>query len=118
MNVKVWKEENNGIRYVNVRSEELVDAVVSLNEQRITMKGYPSVTLMTGSPIHGDQVQFQLHQKNEEQKNHPAIIEKRNVRNYQRVEIYVPLAVGLEMLRLALKERYVQTGEINLAEFL
>lgn len=109
--VKIWYDTRNNIEYINVRSEIPVNAVISVLNKKITITGYPSITIAKGNPVYGPEIQFQLHQKKTE--DMPLKVETREVSNYNRVEIDVALETGVEMLGLALKKALETLRELK-----
>ena len=100
MEIEVFKTEHLGVNYTHLRLNKIVDGVISHDNHRYVVKGYPKITIMKNSYKFGNQIQFSLCSSKNSFKN-----EDRNTySNWDTLEINIPFDDGVKMVEAVMEE--------------
>lgn len=99
--IDVIKVEHNQALFTNIKAKDKVEASFSEGENKTIFLGFPQITILKKSWKFGDQLQFSCYIEKED---FETVTKERNDSPYNRVEIYMPLDLGKQILEKALKE--------------
>ena len=90
----------DGVIYNNIRSNKIVAGNMCIGDEKITLKGWPKFVIQKGSLRFGSELQISVCAK----KGSEILKQKRNITEWDAVEICIPINEGKELIKMLYEE--------------